>query len=138
MRQFTSIYTHTAHFGYHTEIALQGVPNRAYTLRLFIDNVEREVQRKDNHTWTPAQRPYVPYYPYTYTHWWMCVYRDVSPTSQIRAEVRMKSGHSVWAKYREAGEVIELDGLFSDYWSSNHHEFTILSQSLSPIQSAQI
>ncbi len=51
---------------------------------------------------------------------------------QIRAQVRMKSGHSVWAKYREAGEVIDLVGLFSDYWGSNNHEFTMLSQSLSP------
>ena len=69
----------------------------------------------------------------------MCVYRDVSPTSQIRAEVRMKkSGHSVWAKYREAGEFIDLDGLFSDYWSSNNREFIVLSQSFSPTQFAQI
>ena len=44
----------------------------------------------------------------------------------------MKSGHSVWAKYREGSEVIELDGLFSDYWSSDNHEFTVLSQYLSP------
>jgi len=60
------------------------------------------------------------------------VYRGVSPTSQIRAEVGMTSGQSVWAKYREASEVIDLDGLLSDYWSSNNHEFTVLSQSLSP------
>ena len=60
------------------------------------------------------------------------MYRDVSPTSQIRAEVRMNSSHSVWAKYRDAGEVIELDGLFRDYWSSNNHEFIVLSQSFSP------
>jgi len=62
----------------------------------------------------------------------MCVCRDVSPTSQIRAEVRTKIGHSFWAKYREANEVIDLDGLFRDYWSSNNREFTVLSQSLSP------
>ena len=62
----------------------------------------------------------------------MCVYRDVSPTSQIRAEVRMKSGHSVWTKYREAGETIDLDGLFSEYWGSNDREFTVLSQLLTP------
>ena len=43
----------------------------------------------------------------------------------------MRSGHSVWAKYREASEVIDLDELFNDYWSSNDHEFTVLSQSLS-------
>ena len=59
----------------------------------------------------------------------MCVYRGVSPTSQIRVEIQMKSGLSVWAKYREVGELIDLDGLFSDYWSSSKHEFTVLSQS---------
>ena len=52
--------------------------------------------------------------------------------SNLRAEVRMKSGHSVWAKYREANEVIKLDGLFSEYWSSSNHEFTLLSRSLLP------
>ena len=60
------------------------------------------------------------------------MYRDVSPTSQIRAEVRMKSGHSVWAKYREASEVIELNALFGDYWSSGNNKFAVLGQSLSP------
>ena len=65
-------------------------------------------------------------------HSLVCVYRDVSPTSQIRAEVRMKSGHSLWAKHREAGEVIDLDGLFIKYWNSDDREFTVLSQSLSP------
>ena len=96
-----------------------------------MENVEREVQMRDNRTWTPAQRPYVPLFPNPYTHWWMCVYRDVSPTSQIRAEVRMK-GNSVWAKYRETGGAIGLDELFSEYWSSNNREFTVLSQSLLP------
>ena len=42
----------------------------------------------------------------------------------------MKSGHSFWTKYREASEVIGLHGLFSDYWSSNNHEFTVLSRSI--------
>ena len=60
------------------------------------------------------------------------MYRDVSPTSLIRAEARMKSGHSVWAKYRDASDIIDLGGLFSDYWSSNKREFTVLSQSFSP------
>ena len=55
--------------------------------------------------------------------------RHVSPTSQIRIEVQMKSGHSLWAKHREASEVIDIHGLFGDYWSSNNHEFTVLSQS---------
>ena len=99
-----------------------------YTLRLSVEDVEKELQQKDNHTWTPAQRQYVLYFPHTYTHQWMCTYREVSPTTQIRAVVQMKIGHSIWAKHREANEVIDLDGLFSDYWSSDNHEFTVLSQ----------
>ena len=63
MRRFTSIYIHTAHFGYHTEITLQDAPNWEYTLRLFVENVEREIHRTDNYTWTPVQRQYVPYFP---------------------------------------------------------------------------
>ena len=132
MRRFTSIYILTTHFGQHTEITLQDVPNRVYTLRLFVEDVEKELQEKDNHTWTPAQRQYVLYFPHTYTHQWICVYREVFPTTQIRAVVRMKIGHSIWAKHREMNEVIDLGGLFSDYWSSNNHEFTVLGQSLSP------
>src|SRR5882757_5636294 len=66
------------------------------------------------------------------THWCIWVYRDISPTSQIRVEVRMRIGHSFWAKHREASEVIDLHGLFSDYWSSNNHEFTVMSQLSSP------
>ena len=60
----------------------------------------------------------------------MCLYRNVSPTSQIWVEVRIKSGHLLWAKYREANEVIDLHGLFNDYWSSNNHEFTVQSLSI--------
>ena len=129
---FTSISIHTSQFSYHTEITLQDVPRREYTLRLFVGNVETELQKNDNHTWTPAQRQYVPYFPNTYTHWWVCIHRGVPPTSQILAEVRMKSGHSIWAKYREAREFIDLHGLFSDYWNSTNHEFTVFGQSLSP------
>jgi hypothetical protein len=79
-----------------------------------VENVEKELEKQNNHTWTPAQRQYVLYFPHTYTYQWMCVYRDVSPTTQIRVEVRMKIGHSIWTKYREANELIDLDGLFSD------------------------
>ena len=98
---------------------------------MFVENVERELQKKDDHTWTPAQRQYVPFFPNTYVHS-LIVTRDICPTSQIRAEVRMKK---FWARHREASEVIELHELFRNYWSSNDHEFTVLSQSLSPTRS---
>jgi len=51
--------------------------------------------------------------------------------SNLQVEVGKKSGHSFWAKYREASEVIELNGLISDYWSLNDHAFTVMSQSSS-------
>ena len=126
--QFASFYIHTSHFSKHTEITLQDVPNREYTLRLFVENVERELQRKDDHTWTPVQRQYAPYFPNTYTHS-PSSGRDICPTSQIRTEVRMKK---FWARHRESRQAIDIDGLFSDYWSSSSNEFTVLSQSLLP------
>ena len=64
------------------------------------------------------------------TDGWNC--EKVVVGSNLRAKAQMKSGHSVWAKYREASDVIDLDGLFKDYWSSNNREFTVLSQSFSP------
>jgi hypothetical protein len=48
-----------ADFGQHTEIRLQEVPNREYSLRVFVDNVEKELQKENNRTWTPAQCLYV-------------------------------------------------------------------------------
>ena len=45
----------------------------------------------------------------------------------------MKSRQSlVWTKYREGNEVIDLHGLFSGYWSSKNHEFTVMSQLSTP------
>ena len=46
-----------------TEITLQPVLNRCYTLKIFIENEELELRRQENQTWTPAQRPYVPCFP---------------------------------------------------------------------------
>ena len=44
----------------------------------------------------------------------------------------MKSAHPVSATYREASVVIDLHEVFSDYWSSNNHDFTVMSPSSSP------
>ena len=131
VRRFTLIHIHTSHFSKNADITLQDVPNREYTLRLFVENVERELQKKDDHTWTPVQRQCVPYFPNTYVHTHSLTGgRDICPTSQIRTEVQMKKKFS--ARHWEARQAIGLDGPFSDYWSSNNNEFTVLSQSLSP------
>ena len=47
----------------------------------------------------------------------------------MRAEIQMKSGHFLWAKNRLASEIINLQALFNDYWSSKKHEFMVPSQS---------
>jgi hypothetical protein len=56
---FTPIHVLAADVGQCTEIRLQEVPNRQYSLRLFMDNVEKELREENNRAWTPAQRLYV-------------------------------------------------------------------------------
>ena len=41
----------------------------------------------------------------------------------------MKRGHSFWAKTRHRDEIIDLQGLFNNYWSSNEREFLVSSKS---------
>ena len=53
-------------------------------------------------------------------------------TSNMRVEIEMRSGHLLWAKNRQTGEVIDLQGLFNDYWASTKHRFTVPSQSWLP------
>ena len=68
MRRFTSlVQVHTADIGYQTDIKLLDVPKFKYKLWLFIGNEERELQRQDNRTWTPAQRQYVLHFVTMYT-----------------------------------------------------------------------
>jgi len=54
MRRLLQGSSHIADFRQHTEFTLQGVLNRTYTLRLFIENAEVKLQTQDNRTWTPA------------------------------------------------------------------------------------
>ena len=58
-----------------------------------------------------------------------CVCRDVSPTSNIRAELHIKTGYFFWAKCRQIREVIGLENLLKNYWGSNENQFTVPSQS---------
>ena len=39
-------------------MTLQDVPDREYTLRLFVENEEIELQKTANRSWTPANRRY--------------------------------------------------------------------------------
>ena len=56
----------------------------------------------------------------------MC--RCLSPTSKIRAEIQLTSGHAFWAKHRQGSATINLKSIFDDYWSSSKQEFVISSQ----------
>ena len=60
VRYIASICCHIADLGYRTEITLQDVPNQEYTLRLLVENEERELQQTGSRSWTPAQRQYAP------------------------------------------------------------------------------
>ena len=51
---FTLISAHTADLRHHTGITLQTVPKMKYTLRLLVDNEERELHKTNNQTWEPA------------------------------------------------------------------------------------
>jgi hypothetical protein len=61
----------------------------------------------------------------------MSVCRDLSPISQLRAEIRMKRGPLSVPRYRETSEDIDLQALSNDYWNTEDFKFTISSQSLS-------
>ena len=130
--RFPSFSHQTADLGHHTEITLQDVPNREYTLRLFLENEEREIQKTDNRSWTPVQRQYARYFLARYTHRTLYMYRDVSSISKIRAELQMRSGHSFWAKIRQKSDTVDIQELLKEYWDSTEHELTIPSQSQRP------
>ena len=48
----------------------------------------------------------------------------------------MRFGHSVWAKVRQANDIINIQGLLKQYWDSTADEFTLPSQSQPPTSSS--
>ena len=63
---------------------------------------------------------------YTLTEGSMC--RNIFPTSEIRVKIQRITSTMFRAKSRHAKGLIDLQGLFNDYWSSDKHEFTLPSQ----------
>jgi len=59
------------------------------------------------------------------------VYREISPTSQVRIEIQMKSGHLPWAKKDRNVKEIGLEKLFDEYWTSEVHGLTVPGRSYS-------
>jgi len=57
----------------------------------------------------------------------MC--RDVSSTSVMRAEIEMERGHGIFVWHQRKSEMIDLGGVFNEYWGSTKQEFIVPSQS---------
>jgi len=108
---------------------VQDVPDLKYKLVLIVGSETIELERKDNQTWAPVQRPYVLGLLTTYTHRSMCVYRDISPRSQVRVEFQMKSSHLPFAKKDRNVKEIGLHKLFDEYWASGEHELMLPGRS---------
>ena len=100
-----------------------------YKLVLFVGSKAIELEMKDNWTWAPVQRPYVPCFLTTYTHQILYVYRDISSTSKVRVEIQIKSGHLPWAKKNQNIKDIDLQKLFDEYWTSKAHDLTVQGRS---------
>jgi len=47
----------------------------------------------------------------------------------MRVDVQRITGHDILAMSQQTNEVIDLQGLFKDYWGSDMREFTVPSQS---------
>ena len=61
------------------------------------------------------------------TDGWNC--EKVVVGSNLHTEIEIRSGHLFWAKNRQKGEVIDVQELFNNYWSSNQRKFLVSSQS---------
>ena len=129
MRRFTSIFAHTADFGPHTEIALQGAHKMDHALRLFIEDEELELWRRYDDTWTPAQHEYVPCFFITNTFRWLCVCRGVTLTSKM-LKIRVESFNGAF----KGSEIVLIDvqEIFNSYWRSTKHECRFRGKSSSP------
>ena len=132
MRRLTWVEGHTADFGHRTGITLRDVPRFKYRLRLFVGSEERDLERRDNRTWRPAQRLYVLRFFPMWTILSLCECRGVSLALQLRVEIQMKSGHLPWAKKEQTGQSIDLQEVFDYYWGSKTHEVTVSGQTLLP------
>ena len=109
---------------------MQDIPDLKYKLVLFVGREAIDLHRKGNRTWAPVQHPYVLSFFTTYNHRSQCAYRGISPTSQVRIEIQMKSGHLPWAKKRNVKE-IGIEKLFHEYWTSKVDELTVPGRSYS-------
>ena len=57
----------------------------------------------------------------------LCVCRDISSISEMRAEIQMRTGDSFWAKNRQDDNAVHLQCL-NDYWGAAEHDLTVSCQ----------
>jgi len=55
----------------------------------------------------------------------LLVYRNVDPTSKMRVEIRIKSGHLLLANKEQTSKDIDLQNVFNNYWTSKASEITV-------------
>ena len=110
---------------------MQDIPDVKYRLVLFVGSEAIELERKDNHTWAPVQRPYVAHFLATLTYRTLCIYRDISPTSNVHVEIQIKSDHLPWAKKDKNIKEIDIKKPVNEYWTSEEHELTVPGRSSS-------
>ena len=63
----------------------------------------------------------------------LCVCREVAPTSHVRLEVQIKTGHLAWVKRELISKEIDLQYLFNDYWTTTADEITLQGPSWSTL-----
>ena len=104
---------------------MQNVPDLKYYLVLLVGSEPIELERKDNQSWAPVQCLYVLRILTTPIHRSTYVYRGISPTSHVRVEIQIKSGHLPWAKKSQNIKEIDIQKPFNEYWTSKVHELTV-------------
>ena len=110
---------------------MRDIPDLKYRLLLFVGSRPIELERKDDRTWAPVQRPYVLPLLTTHIHRSLWIYRDISPTSHVRVEIQIKSGHLPWAKKDKEIKEIDIKKPVNEYWTSQEHELTVPGRSSS-------
>ena len=92
-------------------------------------NQKLELERMGDRKWTTINSRYVPCFLTIQAYWRLSVCRDFFQTpeaSEMLVNIQRKSGSLSSAK---VNQVIDLEELFKDYWSSNRRQFTGQSQS---------
>ena len=54
---------------------------------------------------------------------------EASEASEMRVNIQRKTSHLPFTKSPQTNELIDLQGLFEDYWSSDKRQLTVQSQS---------